>query len=173
MNAHSKFSNVHTECWTTGIMNTSVLCTDISCAVHTYIEEHICCYKAKASQMETYCLKEVGGEFYGIQGCWSYYQLQICPFFHSILHETKEYISVNGAFMSLIKHNDWILLQIRVNQALSQQHAICHVLDHSLLGCYIFKSDSVTNLGWTHIRTYICTYMGIALQMCTYSRWYD
>lgn len=48
--------------------------------------------------------------------------------------------------MGFIQHDDGILCQVWVNEALSQQHPICHVLDHSLRAGTVLKSDGVANL---------------------------
>ena len=48
--------------------------------------------------------------------------------------------------MSLIQHDDRILTQLLVQQRLSQQHAICHVLDHRLWSCAVLKANGIANL---------------------------
>lgn len=63
-----------------------------------------------------------------------------------LLEETKEDISVNGPLVGLIQHDDGVLHQVWVYETLSQQHTICHVLDHCLLACAVLKTDGVPYL---------------------------
>lgn len=63
-----------------------------------------------------------------------------------LFEQAKQHIGVNGPLVSLVQHNDGILAQVRVNQTLSQQHTICHVLDDCVWTCAVLKSDSVAHL---------------------------
>lgn len=65
---------------------------------------------------------------------------------HYLLQQPKEHICVYGPFMGLIQHDNGILGEIWVYQALSQQHAICHVFDDSLRAGAVFKTNGVANL---------------------------
>lgn len=53
---------------------------------------------------------------------------------------------MNGPLVGLVQHDDGILSEVRVNQALSQQHAVCHVLDDRFWAGAILKSNSVAHL---------------------------
>lgn len=63
-----------------------------------------------------------------------------------LLQQTKENISVDGPLVSFIQHDDRVLAQFRVDQALSQQHTVRHVLDDRLRAGAVLKTDGVTHL---------------------------
>lgn len=63
-----------------------------------------------------------------------------------LLQQTKEDISVDCPLVSFIQHDNGVLAQFRVDQALSQQHTVCHVLDHGLRAGAVLKTDGVTHL---------------------------
>ena len=63
-----------------------------------------------------------------------------------LFEEAKENICMNGPLVSLIQHDYSIGLHVSINQQLSQQHTVCHVLDDSIRTCNILKSNSVPNL---------------------------
>lgn len=63
-----------------------------------------------------------------------------------LLEETKQDISVDCPLVGFIQHDNGVLAQLRVDQTLSQQHTVCHVLDHSLRAGAVLKTDSVTHL---------------------------
>jgi len=67
--------------------------------------------------------------------------------------ETKENVSVYCAFMCLVQHDDGVLHQVGINETFTQQHAVRHVLYHSLRTGAIFKSNCVANL--THRQQFI------------------
>ena len=48
--------------------------------------------------------------------------------------------------VSLIQHNDRVLSEVRVDEALSKQHALCHVFDLCLGARAVFETDCVANL---------------------------
>ena len=62
------------------------------------------------------------------------------------LEESEEDVCVDGALMSLVQHDDRVLTQLLVQQRLSQQHAICHILDHCLWPCAVLEADGVADL---------------------------
>ena len=64
-----------------------------------------------------------------------------------MLHKAKEDISVDGSLVGLVQHDDLVLHQIPVNQTLSQQHAVRHVLDLGLRAGAVLKTDGVAHLG--------------------------
>lgn len=63
-----------------------------------------------------------------------------------LFQQSKEDICVNGSLVGLVQHDDGILSEVGVNQALSQQHAVCHVLDDCFWAGAILKSNSVAHL---------------------------
>lgn len=63
-----------------------------------------------------------------------------------LFQQSKEYICVDGPLVGLIQHDDGILSEVGVNQALSQQHAICHILDDCFWAGAILKSNGVAHL---------------------------
>ena len=48
--------------------------------------------------------------------------------------------------MGLVDDHDWVWGQVRRYHELSEQHTVCHVLDHGVLGGVVFKADRVTDL---------------------------
>ena len=48
--------------------------------------------------------------------------------------------------MRLIQHDDCILSEVGVDQALSEQHPVCHVLDDCFWAGAVLKSNSVPHL---------------------------
>jgi len=60
--------------------------------------------------------------------------------------QTKENVGVYGALMGLVQHDDGILRQVGVNQALAQQHAVRHVLDDRLRARAVLKPNCVADL---------------------------
>ena len=52
---------------------------------------------------------------------------------------------MNRTFVSFVEHDDRVLREIWIQQALSQKHTICHILDDGLWRCTIFETDSVTD----------------------------
>ena len=63
-----------------------------------------------------------------------------------LLKQTKEDVSVDRPLVSLIQHDDGVLAQFRVDQTLSQQHTVCHVLDHRLRAGAVLETDGVAHL---------------------------
>ena len=53
---------------------------------------------------------------------------------------------MDGAFVGLVQHDDAVLQQVPVNQTLSQQEAVCHVLDLRLWACAVLKTHGVAHL---------------------------
>lgn len=68
---------------------------------------------------------------------------QLLPY---LLQQSKEHICMYGPLMGFIQHDNGILGQIRIYEALPQQHPICHVFDDSLGAGAVFKSNGVANL---------------------------
>lgn len=68
-----------------------------------------------------------------------------------LFEQAKQHICVNGALMSLIQDDDTVVLQLIIQQALTQQHTIRHVLDVCLRAGAVLKADGVANL---HSTTY-------------------
>ena len=60
--------------------------------------------------------------------------------------KTKENVGVYRAFVRLIEHNDGVLRQVWINKTLTQQHTVCHVLNHRLGTGAVFKSNCVADL---------------------------
>lgn len=65
---------------------------------------------------------------------------------HYLLQKSKEHICVYGPLVGFIQHDNGILGQIRIYEALPQQHPICHVFDDSLRAGAVLKSNGVANL---------------------------
>ena len=63
-----------------------------------------------------------------------------------LLKQPKEHIGVYSSLVSLVQHHDGVLLQVSINEALPQQHAVCHVLDHCLLARHILETNCIANL---------------------------
>ena len=62
------------------------------------------------------------------------------------LQQTKQYVGVDGAFVSLIQHDDVVLCQISVDQALPKHHSLCHVFDFGLRTRTILETNRVPHL---------------------------
>jgi hypothetical protein len=52
--------------------------------------------------------------------------------------------------MRLIQDDDAVLLELVVQQALTQQHAVSHILDVRLWAGAVLETDGITNLHGTH-----------------------
>ena len=63
-----------------------------------------------------------------------------------LLEEAEEHVSVDCPLVGLVQHDNGVLAQLRVYQALSQQHTVCHVLDHSLGAGAVLETDGVAHL---------------------------
>lgn len=61
------------------------------------------------------------------------------------LEETKQNIGCYGAFMGLIQHNDGILADVWVDETLSLEHTIRHVLDARFRTRAVLETDRVTD----------------------------
>ena len=61
------------------------------------------------------------------------------------LEETKQNIGCYGAFMGLIQHNDGILADVWVDETLSLEHTIRHVLDARFRTRAVLETDCVSN----------------------------
>lgn len=60
-------------------------------------------------------------------------KFELRSFLGSGFEQAKENVSVDGSFVGLIQHDQTVVGQIGVDQALAQQHAVRHVLDDSVL----------------------------------------
>ncbi len=49
--------------------------------------------------------------------------------------------------MSFVQHDNGVLFQVTVDEALPQQHTIRHVLDEGLLRGHVLEPNGVANLG--------------------------
>lgn len=63
-----------------------------------------------------------------------------------LLQQSKEHVSVYCSLVRLIQHDDRILCEVRVNQALSEQHPVCHVLDDCFRAGTVLKSNGIAHL---------------------------
>ena len=61
------------------------------------------------------------------------------------LQQSKQNIRRNGPFVSLVKHNDRVLRAERVDQTLSLQHTVRHVLDARLRARAVLETDRVAD----------------------------
>lgn len=64
----------------------------------------------------------------------------------NLLEETEENVGVDGPLVGFVQHYDGVLTQLRVDQALSQQHTVRHVFDDRLGTGAVLKTDGVTHL---------------------------
>ena len=64
----------------------------------------------------------------------------------SLLEQPQQYVGADGALMRLIDHHDLVPAQAVVQQGLSQQHAVGHVLDAGGGGGAVVKADLVAHL---------------------------
>jgi hypothetical protein len=62
------------------------------------------------------------------------------------LKKSKQNVSGNGTFVSLIKHDDGVPSDIRVDDAFSLQHTVRHELDLGLGTRAILETDRVPDL---------------------------
>ena len=63
-----------------------------------------------------------------------------------LLHQSKQNVCVYSPFMGLVQHDDGVLGEVIVHQALPQQHPICHVLDDGLRAGAVLEANGVANL---------------------------
>ena len=69
--------------------------------------------------------------------------------FHLCLYlfeESEEDIGADGALVRLIQHDDAVLHEVRVDEALTQQHALSHVLNLCLWTRAVLETDRVADL---------------------------
>lgn len=74
------------------------------------------------------CLQQVGG---------------LCT---DLTEQTKQHISIQGAFMSLVHNNSTVVVQVRLPQRLPEQDTICHVLYQGFLRCAVLKTNCIAHL---------------------------
>ncbi len=96
--------------------------------------------------VSTYSLKEVRRELDRVKGRRRDDQLQIRSLLHGLLHEPEENVGVDRPFVCLVQHDDGVLLEIGVDETLSQEHTVCHVLDDRLRAGHILETDGVADL---------------------------
>ena len=77
---------------------------------------------------QTYGFIEIRRELDSIKSCRCHNQFQIGSLLHGLFHQAKEYVSVDGPLVSLVQHDNRVLFEIWVNQTLSQEHTVRHVL---------------------------------------------
>ena len=70
-------------------------------------------------------------------------ELEIGAKASNIFEQAKQNVGAERAFMSLVNHDGRVRSQIRVGQEFPKKHTICHVLDDGLVGCAVFKADTV------------------------------
>ena len=63
-----------------------------------------------------------------------------------LLEQPKEHVGVYSSLVGFVQHHDGVLLQVSIDEALSEEHAVCHVLYHCLLARHILKSNCIANL---------------------------
>mmetsp|Transcript_44560 Transcript_44560/g.90961 ORF Transcript_44560/g.90961 Transcript_44560/m.90961 type:complete len:290 (-) Transcript_44560:519-1388(-) len=64
----------------------------------------------------------------------------------SLLHEREQHVCVDCALVRLVKHDDGVGFDVGVDEALAQQHPVCHVLDGGLRGGAVLETDRVPHL---------------------------
>ncbi|KAF3853914.1 hypothetical protein F7725_014602 [Dissostichus mawsoni] len=60
-----------------------------------------------------------------------------------LLEQTKKHISVDCPLVSFVQHDDGVLAQLRIDETLSQQHTVRHVLDDRLRAGAVLETDAV------------------------------
>lgn len=73
-----------------------------------------------------------------------------------LLQQPEQDVGVDRSLVSLVQHHDGVLLQVAVDETLSQQHTIRHVLYHRLLTCHVFKTYCVANL---QVCVHVCVWV--------------
>lgn len=89
--------------------------------------------------------REVLLEALSVKGCTHHNYLELWALWQDFFEKPKENVSRQSALVSLIKNDDAVLRQHWVQHRLTQQHAICQILEPGLFGRLIFKPNRVTN----------------------------
>lgn len=76
--------------------------------------------KRPARYREDGRLEEVLRELDGVQGGRGDDQLELRPLGHRLLEQAEEDVGVDGALVRLVQHDDAVVFQVQVHEALSQ-----------------------------------------------------
>ncbi|KRY55600.1 hypothetical protein T03_17706 [Trichinella britovi] len=104
--------------------------------------------KCASGYCENRRLVEVLGKFYRVQSGRSDNQLQLVgsSIFHRLLAQAEQHVGMYGPFVGFVEHDHRIGVQIRIQQALSQQHPVSHVFDVGVGTGAVFETDRVADL---------------------------
>mmetsp|Transcript_64460 Transcript_64460/g.168752 ORF Transcript_64460/g.168752 Transcript_64460/m.168752 type:complete len:233 (+) Transcript_64460:1668-2366(+) len=62
---------------------------------------------------------------------------------NNLTENAKEHVSVQGSLVGLVHDHCTVPIQVRLDQRLTQQHTIRHVLDERVLVCAILEADGI------------------------------
>ena len=63
-----------------------------------------------------------------------------------LFEESEEDVGADGAFVRLVQHDDAVLHEVRVDETLTQKHALRHVLDGRLGARAVLETNRVAHL---------------------------
>ena len=90
---------------------------------------------------EDWALEEVGGVLLSIKRGRGADELEVLPALEQPLEQAEEHVRVDGPLVCLVEHDERIARELRVHEALAQQHAVGHVLDDRLGRGAILEAD--------------------------------
>ena len=102
--------------------------------------------KRPPGNREDRSLKKVRGELDGVKRGGRDDELEVGSLLDGLLHQPEQHVRVDRALVRLVEHDDGVLLEVRVDQALPEQHAVRHVLDFRLGARAVLEADRVADL---------------------------
>ena len=101
---------------------------------------------SSAGYVDDWCFVEVLWKFLGLESGWGYYDFHLWALQGDIFDESEKNVSVEWTLMSLVNDHTRIWGKVRLEEKLSEKHAIGHVFDDGILRGVVIESDGITDL---------------------------